>query len=266
RWRKPAAGWLLFAAALATFLSPYPFHALRNFLPLVPLACILIALLYAQLRHLAARQASMGAMGAVEAVGAVGAPSGAAEATAATGTAATSATTETTGKTGKTGTAEATGATGAKGTTRAALIADLAILALPLILFGPALHEYVGHQATLVDSRATAIRWLTAHTAADDRVLFADSLAFHPGQVATLGMRTGIAPWPALRSLLRRRRWDYAVLGDLSLPGPRFLSRAEWQEILDGYQLVVAFGEQPAPEGGAIFHGNRQKIYILKLK
>jgi hypothetical protein len=51
RWRKSVLGWVVFAAATAVLLVPYQFRAFRNLLPLVPLACLLIALLYARLRE-----------------------------------------------------------------------------------------------------------------------------------------------------------------------------------------------------------------------
>jgi hypothetical protein len=55
RWRKTALGWLLFAAATAVLLAPYNFRAFRNLLPLIPLAIVAVALLYARLRELVPR-------------------------------------------------------------------------------------------------------------------------------------------------------------------------------------------------------------------
>lgn len=51
RWRKTVAGWLLFAVATFALFAQYRFRAFRNLLPLVPLACVLVALLYARLRE-----------------------------------------------------------------------------------------------------------------------------------------------------------------------------------------------------------------------
>jgi hypothetical protein len=51
RWRKPVLGWLLFALATFALFAQYRFRAFRNLLPLVPLACVLVALLYARLRE-----------------------------------------------------------------------------------------------------------------------------------------------------------------------------------------------------------------------
>ncbi|HSF43107.1 MAG TPA: glycosyltransferase family 39 protein [Thermoanaerobaculia bacterium] len=52
RWRKTALGWVLFAAATAVLLAPYNFRAFRNLLPLIPLAAVAAALLYARLREI----------------------------------------------------------------------------------------------------------------------------------------------------------------------------------------------------------------------
>jgi hypothetical protein len=51
RWRKAALGWVLFAAATFALFAQYRFRAFRNLLPLVPVACVAAALLYARLRE-----------------------------------------------------------------------------------------------------------------------------------------------------------------------------------------------------------------------
>ncbi|HEX4494177.1 MAG TPA: glycosyltransferase family 39 protein [Thermoanaerobaculia bacterium] len=51
RWRPAVLGWLLFAAATAMLVAPYKFRAFRNLLALIPLACALVALLYAWARE-----------------------------------------------------------------------------------------------------------------------------------------------------------------------------------------------------------------------
>lgn len=55
RWAKPVWGWLLFAAATGLLLAPYDFRAFRNLLAVIPLACILVALLYAKIRERVSR-------------------------------------------------------------------------------------------------------------------------------------------------------------------------------------------------------------------
>jgi 4-amino-4-deoxy-L-arabinose transferase-like glycosyltransferase len=51
RWSGAVAGWLLFGIATALLVAPYKFRAFRNLLSLVPLACALVALLYAWARE-----------------------------------------------------------------------------------------------------------------------------------------------------------------------------------------------------------------------
>jgi 4-amino-4-deoxy-L-arabinose transferase-like glycosyltransferase len=51
RWSGAVAGWLLFGVATALLVAPYKFRAFRNLLALVPLACALVALLYAWARE-----------------------------------------------------------------------------------------------------------------------------------------------------------------------------------------------------------------------
>jgi hypothetical protein len=57
RWSGAVAGWLLFGAATALLVAPYKFRAFRNLLSLVPLACALVALLYAWVRERVPRRA-----------------------------------------------------------------------------------------------------------------------------------------------------------------------------------------------------------------
>ena len=51
RWSGAVAGWLLFGIATGLLVAPYKFRAFRNLLSLVPLACALVALLYAWARE-----------------------------------------------------------------------------------------------------------------------------------------------------------------------------------------------------------------------
>lgn len=55
RWSRTVWAWALFGAATGLLVAPYQFRAFRNLLSLVPLGCILVALLYAFLRERAKR-------------------------------------------------------------------------------------------------------------------------------------------------------------------------------------------------------------------
>jgi hypothetical protein len=55
RWAKDVWGWLILGAATGLLVSPYKFRAFRNLLVLVPLACMLVALLYVKIRERARR-------------------------------------------------------------------------------------------------------------------------------------------------------------------------------------------------------------------
>jgi len=57
RWAKDVWGWLILGAATGLLVAPYKFRAFRNLLALVPLACMLVALLYVKLRERARRPA-----------------------------------------------------------------------------------------------------------------------------------------------------------------------------------------------------------------
>ena len=51
RWSRAVWGWVVFGAATGMLVAPYQFRAFRNLLALIPLACILIALLYVRVRR-----------------------------------------------------------------------------------------------------------------------------------------------------------------------------------------------------------------------
>ncbi len=51
RWSRSVWGWLLFAVVTGGLVAPYKFRAFRNLLALVPLGCVLVALLYAAVRR-----------------------------------------------------------------------------------------------------------------------------------------------------------------------------------------------------------------------
>ena len=55
RWRKTTLAWLIFGLATGLLVTPYKFRAFRNLLALVPVACVLVSLLYARIREKAPR-------------------------------------------------------------------------------------------------------------------------------------------------------------------------------------------------------------------
>lgn len=57
RLRPSAVGWALWAACLGAILSRYTFQPFRNLLPLVPLACVFVSLLYVRVREKVPRRA-----------------------------------------------------------------------------------------------------------------------------------------------------------------------------------------------------------------
>ncbi len=202
RWRKTVWTWLIFGLATGLLVAPYTFRAFRNLLSLVPVACVLITLLYARIRERVPRP----------------------------------------------------------------LFVDLAAVALPAILFAPALHQYAVHHLTLEDSREQAIRWLDTHTGPKDKILFAEELAFLPSRVASLGAADAdLAPWERARARIFRRGFNYIVLGELAqrVGGSRIPPNVRvW--ILRNYEVVARFGTYPTNAIARAFKGNRQIVYILK--
>lgn len=51
RWRKATLVWLVFGLATCLLVAPYKFRAFRNLIALVPVACVLVSLLYARIRE-----------------------------------------------------------------------------------------------------------------------------------------------------------------------------------------------------------------------
>ena len=55
RWSKAVWGWLIFGAATGVLLAAHRFHPFRNLLSFVPLACVLVSLLYVRIRQRVSR-------------------------------------------------------------------------------------------------------------------------------------------------------------------------------------------------------------------
>ncbi|MFY9821336.1 MAG: glycosyltransferase family 39 protein [Thermoanaerobaculia bacterium] len=204
RWSRAAWGWLLFAAATGLLVAPYKFRAFRNLLALVPLGCVLAALLFAAIRRRLSRPSRQRAL-------------------------------------------------------------DLAAALLPAVLFAPALYQYSASQFHLEDSRTAALRWLAHHAQADQRILFAEELAFLPSRIESLPSETAVRPWEKAWNRIWNRRFNYLVLGEMVTPGGQPLilpSMREW--ILQNYRLEASFGSEIGLPGPFLLKGNRQIIYILR--
>jgi hypothetical protein len=202
RWAKSVWPWLIFIAATGLLVSPYKFRAFRNLLSLVPVACVLVALLYAWIR----------------------------------------------------------------GKVRRPLFVDLTAAVLPVVLFAPALHQYVHYHLHLEDSREQAIRWLDENTGPRDRILFAEEMAFLPSRVASLEVADAdIAPWNRARDRIFRRGFRYIVLGELAKrTGASRIPYDVRLWILKNYKVVARFGSYPTNAIARAFKGNGQIVYVLK--
>ncbi len=196
-------GWLTFGAATGVVLASYEFRAFRNLLAFVPLACVLIGLLYSTVRRRISRP----------------------------------------------------------------LWLDLAAAALPVVLFTPALDQYIRHQLSLEDSREQGIRWLAGRVGPQDKVLIAEELAFLPSRVASLESRTDVQHWGRAKRRIYSRRYHYLVLGMPTNPrGGMKIGKTAAGEILEDYNLAVQFGSDITHTHGANFRGNQQLVYVLERK
>jgi hypothetical protein len=202
RWLPPVLGWLLFSVATGHLVTAYKFRAFRNLLLLVPLACVVAALVYARPRR----------------------------------------------------------------SVRRPLWLDLAAIVLPVLLFAPALHSYVGYQVRLEDSREQAIRWLEARAGPRHKVLVADELAILPSRTA--GLEAGevhVKPWPQAKDRILQRRYHFVVLGDLTRPeGGLKIRPRVWRRINRNYTAVARFGHYPSQWNTGAFNGNGQVVYVLQ--
>jgi hypothetical protein len=143
---------------------------------------------------------------------------------------------------------------------------DAAAVALPLVLFAAPVTSYVRHRIALVDSRRQAVDWLAAHAAPGDTAAVASELAFLPSELARVPGRAGELPWPEARPEIRQRRCRFAVLGEMWVHGQGPLPAAAWsRDVLPFYEVRAAFGEDgPNGDPSYVFHGNRQRIFVLE--
>src|SRR5262249_33223864 len=96
---------------------------------------------------------------------------------------------------------------------------DLAAAILPVALFAPSLYPYCIYQFRPEDSGPSALGWIARHARPEERVLFAEELAFLPGRVDSLPSQTAVQPWGKVWKRVSNRRFHYLVLGEIESPG-----------------------------------------------
>jgi hypothetical protein len=144
---------------------------------------------------------------------------------------------------------------------------DLAAVALPVLLFAPALYEYDAFQLALVDTRERAVRWLAGQVQPADRVLILRELAFLPSRLDTLPGRVQVRVWEKARNRVIERRDHYLVLGKvLRSDGRDKIRPAIFQWVLANYQVVTQLGSVATSDYPGYYRGNDQVIYVLKRK
>jgi hypothetical protein len=142
---------------------------------------------------------------------------------------------------------------------------DLAAAVLPVLLFAPAVYQYSVAQFRLEDSRTTALHWLAHHAQPDERILFAEELAFLPSRVDSLPNETAVRPWEKAWDRVWSRRFHYLVLGEIAAPDGHPLILPPMRDwILQNYRLEATFGSEASLPGPFVLKFNRQVIYILR--
>jgi hypothetical protein len=145
------------------------------------------------------------------------------------------------------------------------LLLDLAAAVLPILVFAPAVYQYSASQLRLEDSRTAAVHWLARHARPDQRILFAEELAFLPGRVDNLPSETAVRPWEKAWNRVWSRRFHFLVLGEITAPDGHLLILPPMREwILKNYRLEATFGSERGLPGPFYLKGNRQIIFILK--
>jgi hypothetical protein len=145
------------------------------------------------------------------------------------------------------------------------VLLDLAAIIVPALLFAPAVYRYSVSQFRLEDSRTTAVHWLARHAQPDQRILFAEELAFLPSRVDSLPSETAVQPWEKAWNRVWRRRFHYLVLGEITAPnGDQLILPPMRDWILQNYRLEATFGSEKGLPGPFVMKGNQQLIYILK--
>ncbi len=143
---------------------------------------------------------------------------------------------------------------------------DLAAVALPVLLFAPALQPYIRHQLQLEDSREQAVRWLADHIGPEHRVLVTEELAILPSRMAALKAgEVDVRHWGRAKDRIFNRRFHYVVLGTPTRArGGSRITPPVRDRILRNYEVAARFGHYPTYAAGVVFNGNGQLVFILK--
>ena len=143
-------------------------------------------------------------------------------------------------------------------------LVDAAAVLLALLLFAPALSDYLTHQRSLVDSREHALAWLARNTAGK-RVLVLEEIAFLPSRLATLESDVAVFPWRLARERIDARRFQFLVLSDLRRNDGRLRIRQDARDrILRNYAVRERWGRGMTPESPGAYRFNTQTIWVLE--
>ena len=144
--------------------------------------------------------------------------------------------------------------------------ADLAAVALVLLLFGLPVAGYARDRYRLRDARTEAVDWLAENARPGDAVLVVEELAFVRRELARLRAKPLVRRWPRALPTARGRNPRFLVAGVLLRNGQAPIDAAAHPVVQRRYRLRARFGEQPTPAHKGWWHGNRQIVYIFEAR